>query len=49
MAVVEVDPVPTGSTLRDFDPRQLNKFTCRDNLELRDQIMEFLRVSGFTS
>ncbi|KAK9816668.1 hypothetical protein WJX72_003499 [[Myrmecia] bisecta] len=43
MALVDVEAAPQLALPADFDPRELYEFLCRDNLELRDRIMEFLK------
>ena len=38
----------SGSTLQQFDPREVYLFLTRDNLELRSKILDFLQVGHWS-
>lgn len=41
---VTEDLLDNTAELRQFRPRDLYEYTVRDNIEMRDQILEFLKV-----
>lgn len=45
MVSVADDLVDDTAELVQFSPRELYEYTVRDNIEMRDQILEFLKVS----
>ena len=45
MVSVADDLLDNTAELVHFCPRELYEYTVRDNIEMRDQILEFLKVS----